>query len=240
MLDGRAALVTGASSGVGRAIAARLAAEGVALYLVGRDPARLDDAAEASRAAGAVSVARCPADLTDDAALDTIVANVLATFGGVDILIHAAGTHLRGGVTDTDAAGLDRLYRINLRVPFRLTQALLPSLAERQGDVVFVNSTQGQEASPLHGAYAATRHGLKALADSLRAEVNEAGVRVLTVHLGRTATLGQQAIFAAEGRRYDPARLIQPADAAEAIVAALKLPRTAEMTSMTIRPQRKP
>jgi NADP-dependent 3-hydroxy acid dehydrogenase YdfG len=240
MLDGKAALVTGASGGIGCAIAARLAAGGAALYLVGRDPSRLDAAAEAARASGGASVARCPADLTDDPALDTIVANVLAAFGGVDILIHSAGAHARCAVAEADAADLDRLYRINLRVPFRLTQALLPSLMERQGDVVFVNSTQGQEAAPLHGAYAATRHGLKALADSLRAEVNDAGVRVLTVRLGRTATAGQEAIFAEEGRPYQPARLIQPADVAEAIVAAIRLPRTAEMTSVTIRPQHKP
>src|SRR5689334_4300763 len=225
MLDGKAALVTGASGGIGRAIAARLAEDGAALYLVGRDPARLDATAEEAGAAGAAGVSRCPADLTDDAALDTIIANVLAAFGGVDILVHAAGAHARGAVAETDPAGLDRLYRINLRVPFRLTQALLPSLRERQGDIVFVNSTQGLKAVPLHGAYAATRHGLKALADSLRAEVDEAGVRVLTVYLGRTATPGQEAIFAEEGRPYDPATLIQPADAAEAIIAALRLPR---------------
>src|SRR5689334_345818 len=104
MLGGRTALITGASGDIGRAVTARLAADGVALYLVGRDRSRLDAAAEEAHAAGAADVARCPADLTDDAALDTIVANVLAAFGGIDILVHAAGAHVRGSVAETEAA----------------------------------------------------------------------------------------------------------------------------------------
>jgi NADP-dependent 3-hydroxy acid dehydrogenase YdfG len=80
---------------------------------------------------------------------------------------------------------------------------------------------------------------LKAVADALRAEVNDAGTRVLSVHVGRTATSRQERIFAMEGRPYTPERLMQPSDVADVVVAALTLPRTAEMTSVSIRPMMK-
>ena len=89
------------------------------------------------------------------------------------------------------------------------------------------------------GAYASTKHALRAIADSLREEVNETGVRVLSVYLGRTASPMQAAIHAAEGKQYRPADLLQPSDVAAMILAALALPRTAEVTELSVRPMRK-
>jgi NAD(P)-dependent dehydrogenase (short-subunit alcohol dehydrogenase family) len=101
---------------------------------------------------------------------------------------------------------------------------------------VFINSSQGLAASPGVGQYAAAKHGLRAVADSLRGEVNDRGTRVLSVHVGRTATPMQERIFAMEGRAYAPERLMQPEDVGQVVLAALVLPRTAEMTSVSIRP----
>ena len=104
---------------------------------------------------------------------------------------------------------------------------------------MFINSTVGLTARANVGAYAATKHALKALADALRDEINPAGVRVLSVYPGRTAGERQALIFELEGRDYAPETLMQPEDVAAAVVAALTLPRTAELTDLRVRPMRK-
>src|SRR6185437_6495109 len=115
----------------------------------------------------------------------------------------------------------------NVRAPYELTQAMLPALIRRRGDVVFLNSTQGLTASGGIGQYAATHHAMRAVADSLRAEVNTAGVRITTLHIGRTASPLQERIHAVEGRAYDQQALIQPEDVADLVVAAVGLPKRA-------------
>ena len=228
-LRGQTALITGASGGIGTAVALALAKEGVRLVLVGRDAKRLDDLAART---GAEVV---QADLTDDAGLRTTVEKA----GEVDLLIHSIGLFRGGPIETAPVQDLDDQYRVNVRVPYLLTQALLPSLIRRQGQVVFVNSGAG--ASPARGswgAYAATKHALRALADALRAEVNPKGVRVLTVFPGRTATAMQEEVHRFEGRPYDPGRFLQPEDVAAPLVQALRLPRTAELTDLHIRPMK--
>jgi NADP-dependent 3-hydroxy acid dehydrogenase YdfG len=150
---------------------------------------------------------------------------------GVDILIHAAGLYARSDDPDVFEAQLSA----NLVAPYRLTQLLLDGLA----DLVFINSSQGLNASPGVAQFAGTQHGLRGIADAMRGEVNARGTRVLSVHTGRTATSRQEQIFALEGRAYTPERLIQPEDVAHVVLAALALPRTTEMTSVSIRPAQK-
>jgi NADP-dependent 3-hydroxy acid dehydrogenase YdfG len=238
-LTGRAALVTGSSSGIGRAIALALAEAGAAVCLVGRDRFRLDDAVRAARYHGdrAFGIA---ADLTREDEAAGLAASVGEAWGGVDVLVHCAGAYRRGPLETAPLADLDALYAANIRAPYHLTQLLLPALKERRGDIVFVNSTQGVQPSPNVGQFAATQHALRAVAETLRGEVNEAGVRVLTIHLGRTATPRQAKVHAAEGRPYAPERLIQPEDVAATVLAALRLPRTAEITSLSMRPMLRP
>jgi NAD(P)-dependent dehydrogenase (short-subunit alcohol dehydrogenase family) len=136
---------------------------------------------------------------------------------------------------------LDHQYALNVRVPYVLTKALLPLLIAARGQVVFVNSSLGVSVKrPEVGQYAATRHALKAIADSLREEVNSKGVRVLTLYLGRTATPMQEALYRREGRVYQPEKLLQPEDVASLLVNVLMLPYTAEATDISIRPMIKP
>jgi NADP-dependent 3-hydroxy acid dehydrogenase YdfG len=222
LLSGRRALVTGASGGIGDAIAVALAESGAELVVAGRDRERL--ASVAARAGGARAVAGDLTCVEDSEALGKVA-------DGVDLLVHCAGLYGRGD--DPDA--FTQLLGANLVAPYRLTRLLLGSLR----DVVFVNSSQGLQASAGVAQFAATQHGLRAVADSLRAEVNERGTRVLSVHVGRTATSRQEAIFAMEGRAYTPERLMQPSDVADVVLAALVLPRSAEMTSVSIRPMQK-
>jgi len=121
-----------------------------------------------------------------------------------------------------------------------LTQQLLPLLAAAHGQVVFINSSVGLTAKrPEIGQYAATKHALRAIADCLREEVNSNGIRVLTVYLGRTATPMQEVLHRLEGVPYNPEALLQPEDVASVVVHALMLPRTAEVTDISIRPMRK-
>lgn len=236
--DPRAAVVTGASSGIGRAVACALAPVTGHLCLVGRDEGRLADAAKEAHRHGA-HVFPFPADLTNEQRVRELATEIEQQFGGLDILVHSAGSYARGEMRSASLQALDDQYRANIRAPYELTQVLLPALIRRQGDVVFVNSTQGLNGSGGVGQYAATQHATRAVADSLRAEVNAAGVRVLTLHLGRTATPCQEHIHVAEGRAYEPQALIQPEDVGDLVVAAVCLPKRAQVTTMTIWPTRK-
>lgn len=228
------ALITGASSGIGRAIAIAIASVGGAVCLVGRNRERLHATARVARsAARSVSVIR--ADLSADSGLEAVALHVKRKFSAIDVLIHSAGMHAIGPVEQMSVVRLDELYRINLRAPYVLTQALLPYLKPRRGQVVFVNSSQGLRTAANTVCYAAVKHGLKAMADGIRQEVNADGVRVLSVYPGRTATPAIRKLYDAPPESYEPS-LLQPEDVANAILNALQLPRTAEVTDIQIRP----
>ena len=120
--------------------------------------------------------------------------------------------------------------------PVELTRAVLPALRAARGTVVFVNSGAGLNANPEWGAYAASKFGLRAVADALRAEEAPAGVRVTSVFLGRTATPMQKKVHEQEGREYDPAEWATPATVAAALVHVLDLPADATLSDVTLRP----
>jgi NAD(P)-dependent dehydrogenase (short-subunit alcohol dehydrogenase family) len=158
----------------------------------------------------------------------------------IDILVHSAGVYAMGRLEAVPVTELDLQYRTNVRAPYLLTQALLPLLRQRQGQVVFINSLVVLTTGAQVGSYAATKHALTALADSFRAEVNAEGLRVLSVYIGSTASPMQAKIHAMQGRVYHPEYLLQPSDVAAVVLNALCLPRTAEVTDIHLRPMRKP
>jgi NAD(P)-dependent dehydrogenase (short-subunit alcohol dehydrogenase family) len=228
-MRGSLALVTGATGMIGRAIGLALRDAGAeALLHGGRDAGR---AAALGRETGAETIA---GDLTRPEAVEAVRARV-GRHGRLDVLTLGFGVYGRSD----DPAALERLLAANLLAPYALLRALLPLLVAARGQVVFLNSTQGLAASRGVGQYAATQHAMRAVADSLREEVNAEGVRVLSVFLGRTASDMQRAIFALEGRPYPPERLIQPGDVAQAALAMLRLPRTVEATQLVLRPMQK-
>ena len=234
-LKDRIALVTGASRGIGRAIAVTLAQEGATLRLVGRDDAAL----EMTAALCGGSVAVCPTDLARDQDIAALAARLEREADRLDVVVHAAGIIVPGSTAEATPADFDAQYRVNARAPWMLTRALLPLLRSARGQVVFVNSTVGLRANAGVGPYAATKHALRAIADALRDEVNADGVRVTSVYVGRTATALQQALHTRERRPWRPERLIQPDDVAAVVVHALTLPLTVEMTDVTVRPLQK-
>lgn len=232
------AVVTGASSGIGAAIALRLGEEGIRLHLIGRNREALEVVAQRTRA-NSPRVLIYRADLTMDEDVERLRTGLGLDCDGIDVLVHSAGVITIGPLATSPLADFDRQYRTNVRAPYALTQALLPMLRAKRGCVVFINSSVGLTTRANVSQYSATKHALKAIADSLRAEVNADGVRVLSVFPGRTASPQQAAIHEAEGKAYSPELLLQPADVAQIVFEAIKLNRTAEVTDINIRPMQK-
>jgi NAD(P)-dependent dehydrogenase (short-subunit alcohol dehydrogenase family) len=237
-LTGRLAVVTGASSGLGRAIALALARLGAEIFVLGRNSGGLaHTVAEAEKFSPATAFS---IDLTKEEKFETLLRHVEEKAGKIDILVHSAGVIQQGLMERARIEDFDSQYATNVRAPYLLSQRLLPALTKARGQIVFINSSVGIAVKrPEVGQYAATKHALKAIADSLREEVNPKGIRVLTLYLGRTATPMQQALFQREGREYHPASLLQPEDVASVVVHTLMLPRTAEVTDISIRPMTK-
>lgn len=219
-------LVTGAGSGIGALVARTLLDRGDGVVLVARSEKR----AEALRSSydGAEVVV---ADLAFPESVGSLVLP-----DSLDSVVHAAGIVELGPVSSLSVEAWASQLRVNLVAPAALTRVALPALRAARGTVVFVNSTAGLSAGPRWSAYAASKHGLRALADSLRAEEAGAGVRVSTVFPSRTATPMQERVHAQEGREYDAADWIRPETVADAIVRLVDLPRDATITDVTVRP----
>ena len=234
-LTAATAIVTGASSGIGRAIAMRLAGEGVRLGLVSRCASRIRGVTD-NWPIGAPPAVPLVADLADDTGIARLVDAIDAQLGAVHLLVHGAGAITLGRFADLPVESLDEQYRLNVRAPFVLTQRLLPSIVRSRGQIVFVNSSAGLAARAGVSQYAACKHALKAIADSLCEEVRADGVRVISVFPGRTATPMQERVRRMEGRLFDPDRCLQPDDVASAVIHALTLPDTAAIKDISIRP----
>jgi NADP-dependent 3-hydroxy acid dehydrogenase YdfG len=230
-------VVTGASAGIGQAISVALAVRGATVFAVGRREDHLRATAEGIEGPGRITP--CPADLSDPAEISLLVERICRESRGIDALVHSAGTYSRGPIETSSADDFDRQYATNVRAPFLLTQALLPTLRATRGQIVFINSTVVFAPSANIGQYAATKHALAAFVDSLREEVNADGIRVASIYPGRTATPLQARIHLLEQKPYVPERLLQPADIAEVVLKLLTLPRTAEVTDVRIRPMLK-
>lgn len=219
-------LITGAGSGIGRVVAERLAARGDRLVLVVRDAQRGEELTALFPGSTALV-----ADLRHP---ETIASIDLPD--ALDSVIHAAGVVDLGHVADLPLEAWHSQLAVNLISPAELTRLALPALRAARGQVLFVNSGAGLTAHPQWAAYAASKHGLKALADALRGEEAPHGVRVTTVYPGRTATPMQALVHEQEGAAYDPTRFIDPASVATAILTALDLPADAVITDLAVRP----
>ena len=222
-------LLTGAGSGIGAALAERLLERGDALVALARSTERAHDL-RGDLPDATVLVA----DLTDPAAVEAAGAQLP---DALDSVVHAAGVVDLGPVASLTTQVWQEQLAVNLVAPAVLTRVALPALRAARGTVVFVNSGAGLAANPRWSAYAASKFGLRALADSLRAEEQERGVRVTTVFPGRTATPMQQKVHQQEGKEYDAADWIDPATVADAILHVLDLPGDATISDLMIRPR---
>jgi NADP-dependent 3-hydroxy acid dehydrogenase YdfG len=223
-------VITGAGSGIGAAVARRLQERGDELVLHARDAGRAKELA--ARFPGARTLV---GDLNDPDKLSWAFSHQTLP-ERIDSLLHIAGVVDLGPVGDLTPKAWRHQLNVNLIAPAELTRHFLPQLRVAKGHVLFVNSGAGLKASPDWAAYAASKHGLKALADSLRQEEHGNGVRVTSVYPGRTATPMQAKVHQQEGKEYDEARWIDPESVATTILMALDLPRDAEVNDLTVRP----
>ncbi|MGW2558107.1 SDR family oxidoreductase [Streptomyces sp. NPDC001514] len=225
-------LITGAGSGIGAAVARRLHERGDELVLLARDAGRAKELAQAYPGSRTlVGDLAAPDRLSWAFSHQTMPERL-------DSLLHIAGIVDLGRIGDLTPKTWHAQLDVNLVAPAELTRLVLPQLRVAQGTVIFVNSGEGLNAHAEWGAYAASKHGLKALADSLRHEEKPNGVRVTSVYPGRTASPMQAKVHQQEGKEYDATQWIDPESVATAILTALDLPRDAEINDLTVRPGR--
>ncbi|OKK06673.1 short-chain dehydrogenase [Streptomyces sp. CB03234] len=225
-------MITGAGSGIGAAVARRLHERGDDLVLLARDAGRAKELADTYPGARTLV-----GDLANPDRLSWAFSHQTLP-DRLDSLLHIAGVVDLGRVGDLTTKAWRSQLEVNLIAPAELTRLLLPQLRVSQGHVVFVNSGAGLNAHAEWSAYAASKHGLKALADSLRQEEHGNGVRVTSVYPGRTASPMQAKVHQQEGKEYDASRWIDPESVATAILTAIDLPRDAEINDLTVRPGR--
>ncbi|MEE1877640.1 SDR family NAD(P)-dependent oxidoreductase [Altererythrobacter litoralis] len=220
--NGKVVWITGASSGVGAALAREWASRGARLALSGRDEARL---AEVARDCGETLL--LPFDVRDDAALAEATAKALAWKGHVDVAVANAGVSQRSPALKTDMSVYREIIDIDLTAQIAFTQGLIAHMAERgSGALLFISSIAGKVGVPMRTAYCAAKFGLAGYADALRAELSQKGVSVHVIFPGSIATDVSRNALTADGTkrgRSDKAieEGIAPADAAKTMVDAV-------------------
>jgi meso-butanediol dehydrogenase / (S,S)-butanediol dehydrogenase / diacetyl reductase len=185
--DGKVALLTGAASGIGRATALRLAAEGAAVFGADVDEAGLAATGEAIEAEGGTYASR-RTDVTDVEECRAVVAACVERFGGLDVLGNIAGIAWQRNVADVTEADWDRMNDVNLKGPFFLCQAALPHLLEREGNIVNIASNAGLMGQAYTVPYCATKGGIVNMTRALAMEFVKQPIRVNAIAPGGTAT----------------------------------------------------
>jgi serine 3-dehydrogenase (NADP+) len=218
-------IITGASSGIGAATAQAFAAAGANVVLAARDEARL--AAVADTIAGRALVV--PTDVSDRRAVERLVAETVAAFGGIDIVINNAGVGLAAPVAEMSANDFEQALAVDLLGPLALTQAALPHMQREGGQLIYVSSVVGLRALPYLGGYAAAKAALDRLTEALRVELRGSGITVTLMRPGATRTgYSQNRLGSGRERRRVNARAATPEQVARAILkAAVREPRVA-------------
>lgn len=222
-------LITGAGSGIGQRLAALLLERGDDVTVLARNEERAQQMTMDLPGTSTVV-----ADLNEPRRLEGQLDGALPET--LDAVHHVAGVVALAPVARTAVTTWAEHLNVNLIAAAELTRLTLPALRRTKGLVVFVNSTAGLTANPTWSAYAASKFGLRALADSLRAEERDSGVRVSTVYPGRTATPMQEAVHRDEGRDYEPDRFVRPESIANAIMHVIDQPADAVISDVSVRP----
>jgi NADP-dependent 3-hydroxy acid dehydrogenase YdfG len=241
ILSGKTALITGASSGIGRSTALALAAAGAQVALVARRAERLKELAAQVEADGGLALVRA-ADVTSEDDATRAVEDAVGHFGGLDILVNAAGMTQVSRVENANLTDWRYVFELNFWAALYTSRAAIPALKERGGDIVNISSTAGRRAvGPTFGSYSASKHALTAFNESLRQEVALAGIRVCIIEPGATATEIHLAIKDEQVRERTRQHLekdgaMQPEDVAATIVFVVSLPPRVNVSQLLIRP----
>lgn len=228
-------VVTGATSGLGLSLTKCLLNEGANLITIGRNLSELKELEKIH--SKNINIIQC--DLAVDDEIKDLIKNIKLQNSKIDVLIHSAGIFLQGSVYTHSIEELDKQYKLNTRVPYYLTQQLLPLFNKKYSQLVFINSTSGTTTKEGVSQYSASKYGLRAIADSLRIELNGKNVKVLSVFPGKMATPMQEKILEDENKNYDEEFLINPDDVSEIITDTLKMSMKTEITDIHIRPFKK-
>ena len=241
-LSGKNALITGASSGIGRAIALALAEHGVSTALFARRKERLEEVAEkASKTGSRASI--FVVDLSDPAETGTAVTHAAEEFGGIDILINAAGVALQAGLSNGEFEDWKTMIDINVLGLANVSRHALLHFPDSGGHILNLSSMSGHRVPGKGGFYAATKFAVRAMTEGLRQELRAAGslTRVSSISPGFVDTELLDIYFANaddETCKYDRIGypLLKPEEIAELVIHQLTLPATAEVTDILVRP----
>ncbi len=227
--EGKTVWITGGGTGIGKAIAAAFVSEGAKVVLSGRSAARIDEvAAELGNGVRAI-----PCDVSDANEVAAVTARIADLCGPIEVLVNNAGVTVFKPFLDTSIEEFDQLSSVNLRGPFLCSRAVLPSMIDRGGGtIVMINSMAARQVFANSSVYAATKGGLKWMADCLRLEVRKSGVRVINVHPGATNT----PIWPDVVRSKHAERMMHPEDVALAILSACKAPASVMVEEIVLQP----
>jgi NADP-dependent 3-hydroxy acid dehydrogenase YdfG len=239
-LNGKIALVTGASSGIGEATAEALAAQGASVVIGARRTDRLA-ALEERLTAGGTKVLSVELDVTSQEACQAAVQAAIDQFGALDILVNNAGVMLLGKIVGADTTDWTRMINTNVLGLMFMTDAALPHLLAAKGSIVQISSVAGRTARAGSGVYNASKWAVGAFSESLRQEVTARGVRVVVIEPGLVATelrdhITDQAAKAAVEERASQTRQLQASDIANAVVYAVTQPDYVAVNEILVRP----
>jgi NADP-dependent 3-hydroxy acid dehydrogenase YdfG len=241
ILDGKVALVTGASSGIGEATAVTLAGMGAKVALSARRAERLDALKARIAAAGGEALV-LPGDVSEERVAVGLVKDTLTRFGRLDVLVNSAGIMPEGGVTSADAAQWRRVMDLNVLAALYTCQAAVgPMRDQGSGDIINISSAAGRQVAGLFGIYCTSKHALNAMSESLRQEVGAQGIRVCVIEPGATNTELYECVESEQLRDYvqqlaqgDSSMSAQ--DIADAVAFVVALPPRTNVTELFIRP----
>ncbi len=228
VLTDKVAVVTGAGSGIGEAIATLLHEEGVKVILAGRNKDKLQNVAN-QLAQDSVKVV--PTDVTKKEEVDELIKIAQQTFGGLDIVINSAGQMLSSKITDYQVDEWDSMIEVNIKGTLYTTQAALPTMLEQSsGHLINIASISGFEVTKSSTIYSATKAAVHTITQGLEKELAKTGVKVTSISPGMVDT----AITAA----YNPTdrKKLEPQDIAEAVLYALTQPSHVNVNEITVRP----
>ena len=239
-LAGKTAVVTGASSGIGEAAVRLLAREGCNVVLA----ARREDRLKALAAELGERALAAPADVTDPAACAALVARTVERFGSLEILVNNAGLGLYGSIADGDPEDWRKMFDVNVLGVLYITRpAVRQMLRQGAGDVVFVSSLAGRRVPRADGTvYAATKHALGAIAEGLRMDVHEKGIRIINVEPGLVRTEFPESSYPSAEEYYAEKEYtpLEAEDVAAAVVYALGQPPRVSVNEILVRPTEQP